>query len=132
MGAVSIDDLRRAGLTVLDGQAVRIPNHKPIYEKTNTVVAGVQVPVMERALCHGTLSAPETATCRRPRVRARITSFTRRPVDDCNLSTKALVDCLRYAGLIVDDNWSNLEVVGQQKKVEHESGEGTLIEIEEI
>ena len=106
--------------------------HDQDIAKTRSMASRVQVPVMECPVFNDALAAPRNAKERSPCIRARITLFTRRPLDDCNLSTKGIIDCIRYAGIIIDDNWGNLQVVPEQRKVEKESEEGTLIEIEEI
>lgn len=90
------------------------------------------MPLMECPVRNEPLAETQGPKGRNPRVRASITLFTRRPLDDCNLSTKALIDCVRYAGIIIDDNWSNLEVKADQRKVETEAEEGTEITITKL
>ena len=63
------------------------------------------------------------------RVRVRITSRRRRFVDADNLCAKFVVDCLRYAGVIRNDDPGTIDLELAQEKVSTPQEEGTLIEI---
>lgn len=65
------------------------------------------------------------------RVHVRVTSFRSRLIDPDNIAAKYLVDCCRYAGLIVDDTAAQIEYSCCQIKCKKEE-EKTVITIEQI
>lgn len=68
------------------------------------------------------------------RARLRITRCARRLLDEDNLSggAKPLIDCVKQAGLIVDDSPEHIELIVRQRRVESLDEECTEIEIEAI
>ena len=67
-----------------------------------------------------------------PRITLRIVTFRRRLLDDDNAQggCKFLIDAIRRAGLIPDDNPGCIRLVTEQKKVKGKYNEGTLVLIE--
>lgn len=63
------------------------------------------------------------------RIVVRITSFRRRLLDPDNLCPKALVDSLRYSGILPDDRPQDIELSIAQEKVAHRREERTEIEL---
>ena len=61
------------------------------------------------------------------RILVRITVYRKRCVDPCNAGQKYLVDCLRYAGILVDDREEDIALEINQEKTRGE--EETLIEL---
>lgn len=70
----------------------------------------------------------------RPRHHVRIERHARRLLDVDNFAggAKALIDCLRQAGLIHDDDPGSIEIEFAQVKVAAQSAEGTRIVIRVI
>ena len=64
-----------------------------------------------------------------PRRTVRITSYRTRLLDADGLCGKYFVDCLRYAGVIVDDTSALLDYGIRQEKVRTRIEEFTVIEI---
>lgn len=65
------------------------------------------------------------------RVRVSVTSYRRRLADLDNLAPKYFVDCLRYAGIIPDDDPQSIDYTVSQIKVRKKEEERTTIEINE-
>lgn len=78
-------------------------------------------------------SLPKTQTTRGNRTRIRITRFSTKPLDCDNYAggCKAIIDELRYAKLIQDDDPETIEVEFKQVKVKTKTEERTEIEISE-
>jgi Holliday junction resolvase RusA-like endonuclease len=76
---------------------------------------------------------PETKETRSNRTRIVITRHSCRPLDCDNYAggCKAIIDELRYAKLIQDDDPETIEVEFKQIKVKHKTEEHTEIEISE-
>lgn len=68
----------------------------------------------------------------RPRVTVRIERRSTRLLDPDNLygSVKSLVDCLRAAKLIVDDNSQSISLVVSQSKVKTRKEHETVVELD--
>jgi len=68
----------------------------------------------------------------RARVAVCVTRRSTRSLDPDNLvgSVKALLDCLRYAGIIGDDSSEEIELTVLQENVKTRKEAETLIEIE--
>lgn len=65
------------------------------------------------------------------RIRVSVTSYRRRLADLDNLAPKYFVDCLRYAGIIPDDDPQSIDYSVSQIKVRKKEEERTTIEINE-
>ncbi len=87
--------------------------------------------VVERAPEPRPLAAREEAGAISGRVLIRITSRRRRLIDPDNLSPKAYIDCLRYAGILADDTAEQVSLETRQEKVGKDEIEETVIEIYE-
>ena len=93
----------------------RLQSPEPQRAPEPTLVPG---PVPGKTSCHG-------------RVIVRITDLRVRPTDPDNLAggCKALLDCLRYAGLIPDDNPAQIKLEVESQKVRKRSSEKTIVEL---
>ena len=103
------------------------PNASAGFLAANTRPAAV----VERAPEPRPLAASEEAGAITGRVLIRITSRRRRLIDPDNLSPKAYIDCLRYAGILADDTAEQVSLETRQEKVGKDEIEETLIEIYE-
>lgn len=63
------------------------------------------------------------------KIHVRVRSFSVRLTDPDNLCPKYFIDCLRYAGLIPDDNPEVITLEVSQEKVSHKKDERAEIEI---
>jgi hypothetical protein len=61
------------------------------------------------------------------RIHIRLTARRKRLIDPDNLIFKYHIDCLRYAGVLVDDSEKNITIEARQEKTRGE--EETLIEL---
>lgn len=89
-------------------------------------------PIAKRAVRHGSLEKAAREAGHSGRILVRITSFRRRLLDSDNPSGKNFTDCLRYSGLISDDNLESIEVRMSQVKVATKEEERTEIELTPI
>jgi Holliday junction resolvase RusA-like endonuclease len=80
------------------------------------------------------VTLPKTKTTGGNRTRIRITRFSTKPLDCDNYAggCKPIIDELRYAKLIQDDDPETIEVDFRQIKVKTKNEEHTEIEINEI
>jgi hypothetical protein len=76
---------------------------------------------------HGTLGPTKREKAYTGRILVRIKISRKRCVDPCNAGQKYLVDCLRYAGILVDDREEDIALEIHQEKTRGE--EETLIEL---
>lgn len=76
---------------------------------------------------------PQAQETSKRRTKVRIVRYACRPLDCDNYAggCKALIDELRYAKIIRDDNPETIEVEFKQVKVSHKTEERTEIEIKE-
>ena len=105
----------------------RFPNASPAFLAANCGTPAV----VERAPEPRPLAASEDARAIAGRVLIRITSRRRRLIDPDNVSAKAVIDCLRYAGILADDTAEHVSLETRQEKVGKGEREETLIEIYE-
>lgn len=87
-----------------------------------------QQPVRGSALDETVQRKPESYE----RAHVRFTAFTTRPADPDNIAggSKFLLDSIKKLGLIPDDNAYCIELEVRQRKVDHQTEEKTLVEIE--
>jgi hypothetical protein len=102
------------------------------YALTQGVDKRPQSSLVELSKRNNSLGSPPKAQRSPASLRIRVIGYYVKPLDDCNFCTKYLVDCVRYAEIVADDNWGNLRVAPEQFKVEKEEEEGTEIIIEAI
>lgn len=77
------------------------------------------------------LATPKGKEGNTGRFRVCVTSYRRRLADLDNLAPKYFVDCLRYAGIIPDDNPQSIDYSVSQIKVRKKEEERTEITIDE-
>lgn len=102
------------------------------YSKVPPVVTRTQGTVVEFPQWHDAVGSSRSAKKSSARFRVRLIGYYVHPLDDCNFCTKYLVDCIRYAGIVADDNWGNLCVTHEQFQVQTQEEEATEIIVEEI
>lgn len=106
---------------------------RPTVGRVVDLSPGSQVPRAEpkRAVRDGTLAATQGKACRPARFLVRVTSRRRRLADPDNLAggAKSLIDCLRYAGAIPDDNPAAIDYEPRQEKVRTQEEEVTILEV---
>ena len=86
-------------------------------------------PIPKRSARTGTLAKDESEKGTASRVHLRITSVRKRLIDPDNLFAKSTIDCLRYAGLLVDDCENQISLEIGQKKITKGEEPHTTIEI---
>lgn len=74
-------------------------------------------PELEQAAWVGTLGEAETKGGVQERFLVRVVAYRRRLLDEDNLSCKAHVDFLRYAGIIPDDKPPQVSIQTSQVKI---------------
>ena len=91
-------------------------------------------PVTQHPSQQTLVTLPKTKTTGGNRTRIRITRFSTKPLDCDNYAggCKPIIDELRYAKLIQDDDPETIEVDFRQIKVKTKNEEHTEIEINEI
>lgn len=85
----------------------------------------------QRTVCDEPLATTQGEAKGSGRVHVRVTSFRSRLIDPDNIAAKYLVDCCRYAGLIVDDTAAQIEYSCSQIKCK-KGEEKTVITIGKI
>lgn len=93
------------------------------------VQGAVHAPKLERAIRKKPLAAGERKEKSSSRVAVRIESRRSRLIDPDNLCPKFIIDGLRYAGLLQDDNPEAISLQVTQTKVK-KGEEETVIELE--
>lgn len=108
----------------------RFPNASEAFLIANG--GGPPDPQPERAVRHEPVGPAAREEVFSRRVRVVVTRVGRRLLDPDNPCPKYAVDCLRYAGVLPDDNPTVVaEVVTRQRKAKKGEPEHTLIEVEE-
>jgi hypothetical protein len=85
-----------------------------------------QSPKPQPAVLNEPVAAPQGKGSDPSRVHVRVTSHRKRLCDPDNLCPKYFIDCLRYAGLIRDDNPNEITLEVRQEKSKRDF---TVIEI---
>lgn len=119
--------LRRASKSVQELNrklAIEIP-----YPHDYQTGSELQDPQPEPSVQHKLLGESQGTAQGAARIVVRITSFRRRLLDPDNLCPKALVDSLRYAGILSNDRPQDIELAVAQQKVAHRREERTEIEL---
>lgn len=119
--------LRRASKSVQELNrklAIEIPYPHDYQTGSESSHSQPEPPVPTKLLGPGQGTAQGAA-----RIVVRLTSFRVRLLDPDNLCPKALVDGLRYAGIIPDDRPQDIELAIAQQKVAHRREERTEIEL---
>lgn len=78
-------------------------------------------------VCNGAVGKAKREKKNTGRILVRIKIARKRCVDPCNAGQKYLVDCLRYAGILVDDREEDIALEIHQEKTREK--EETLIEL---
>ena len=78
-------------------------------------------------VCNGAVGKAKREKKNTGRILVRIKISRKRCVDPCNAGQKYLVDCLRYAGILVDDREEDIALEIHQEKTRDQ--EETLIEL---
>ena len=100
-----------------------------LYAKTDRQLSG---PVAQPPVRHVPDEPAHREKAHSGRFLVRVTSVRKRLIDPDNLCPKYFVDCCRYAGLILGDAASEVEIVTTQRRVSAEEEEHTEIVIEPI
>ena len=104
------------------------------YSRTETNASLVSYPKPKCDAKQALEPLPPAKERSQSRTHIRITRYSCRPLDCDNYAggCKPLIDELRYAKLIRDDNPETIEVEFKQVKVPHKTEERTEIEIKEL
>lgn len=104
-------------------------NEAKLKERINEIDSKLQSPVVKPAVQHGTLAKEKGKARGTGRITVRIKSCRKRLLDPDNLvgGVKYLLDGLRYAGILPDDNPDQITLQVSQEKVA--DNERTEIEI---
>lgn len=126
-------------LTALEYEALL--RSRPALAKLNPVNGSVQqnasVPIgdtravakLERHFGNGALAKSQVEKQNPARVLVCVTSVRRRLIDEDNLSEKAIVDCLRYAGCLRGDESAIAKIEVSQIKAGPKEPEKIIVEI---
>lgn len=102
------------------------------HERTDSPDYPSSSPESERVVRNAPLEQDETPPLYSGRVSIRIVSHRKRLCDPDNLCVKAIVDCLRYSGIIANDRPEDITLHVSQEKVKTSEEERTEIVISPI
>lgn len=110
----------------------RFPNASASCLAANAHRAQLPAPVLELHP-EPVATGPDASQARSAgRTRVSIESRRCRLCDPDNLSVKAILDAMRYEGLILDDSPDHIELVVKQTRVPHRHLEQTIVTLEAI
>lgn len=112
----------------------KFPNASPGFINANAVHVDRETANAkpERTVCDAPVREVEGKESHAKRVRVSIVAFRTRLLDPDNLCVKYFVDCLRYAGLIIDDRPEDIILEVSQVKVSTEDEERTEITLSSL
>lgn len=84
---------------------------------------------MERLVRDGTLGQSQSEEGYTAKFLVRVTAVRKRLIDEDNLCEKYHVDCLRYAGIIRDDEPAETHIEVRQRKARTTEVEHVIIEV---
>ena len=100
---------------------------KSNYSISTTDFRSRSAPELEPNFIHEPLAKAPLQKANSPRIRVTVNSVRKRLLDEDNECSKFLVDQLRYAGIILNDNPSLTTISTTQRKCE--AGEPEYVEI---
>lgn len=115
-----------------DQLLIKFPNSSESFIRANCAEDSRPAAVVESDPRAGALGPCQTKKADHGRFLVRVESVRKRLLDVDNLCEKYVVDCLRYSGIIPDDDSGTTEIKTTQRKAQKDEQEHTVITIERI